>query len=75
MAIAVFDREDDVDRCAGANDWSLPMIADTRGEIAQAYDITALPTTFVIDAQRVIRDFRIGTMTYAELQRALKPLY
>jgi len=51
------------------------MIADTRGEIAQAYEITALPTTFVIDAQRVIRDLRIGTMTHAELERAVKLLY
>lgn len=75
MAIAVFDREDDVGRCGGANDWSVPMIADTRGEIAQAYDITALPTTFIIDAHRVIRDLRIGTMTYAELERALKTSY
>lgn len=75
MAIAVFDREDDVGRCASANDWSVPTIADTRGEIAQAYEITALPTTFVIDAQRVIRDLRIGTMTHAELERAVKLLY
>ncbi len=68
-------KEDDVGRYMAANDLDIPMIADIRGEIAQAYDITALPTTFIIDGQRIIKDLRIGAMTYAELERALKPLY
>ena len=75
IAVAVFEREDDVGRYMAANDLDIPMIADIRGEIAQAYDITALPTTFIIDGQRIIKDLRIGAMTYAELERALKPLY
>ena len=33
----------------------LPVIADPRGELARLYDITAVPTTFVIDAQEIGR--------------------
>ena len=75
IAIAVFDSEDDVSRYVAAHSWSVPMIADIRGEIAQAYDITAVPTTFIIDKQRIIKDLRIGSLTHAELERALKLLY
>jgi len=50
----------------------LPVIADPRGELARLYDITAVPTTFVIDAQGIVRDLRVGAMTRAQLERAVR---
>jgi thiol-disulfide isomerase/thioredoxin len=37
-----------------------PVTIDRRGETSQAYDVSALPTLFVIDKRGVVRDVAVG---------------
>ena len=39
---------------------SLPVLLDIRGDVADKYNIDAIPTTFFIDGNGIIRDKRIG---------------
>jgi len=72
LAIAVSQAQDAVVSYMEARKLDLPVIADSRGELARLYDITAVPTTFVIDAQGIVRDLRVGAMTRAQLERAVR---
>jgi len=40
--------------------FSLPVLLDTRGSIAQKYNITGIPTTFFIDKDGIIQEKIIG---------------
>ncbi len=72
VAIAVFEKPDAVLAYMEARKLDLPVIADPRGELARLYEITAVPTTFVIDARGIVRDLRVGAMTRAQLERAVR---
>lgn len=72
VAIAVAEKADAVLRYVEARKLDLPVIADPKGELARLYDITAVPTTFVIDAEGIVRDLRVGAMTRAQLERAVR---
>ena len=72
LAIAVCQAPETVLSYMEARKLDLPVIADPRGELARLYDITAVPTTFVIDAQGIVRDLRVGAMTRAQLERAVR---
>ena len=39
---------------------SFPVLLDTKGDIAQQYNIRAIPTTFFIDKSGAIKDIKIG---------------
>jgi len=43
-----------------ANNLSLPVLLDTKKNVAQRYNITGIPTTFFIDKDGVIREKIIG---------------
>ena len=75
LAVAVSQAQDAVVSYMEARKLDLPVIADPRGELAQLYDITAVPTTFVIDAQGIVRDLRVGAMTRAQLERAVRSAF
>ena len=75
LAIAVSQAKDAVVSYMEARKLDLPVIADSRGELARLYDITAVPTTFVIDAQGIVRDLRVGAMTRAQLERAMRSAF
>ena len=72
LTVAVCQAQDAVASYMEARKLDLPVIADPRGELARLYDITAVPTTFVIDAQGIVRDLRVGAMTRAQLERAVR---
>jgi cytochrome c biogenesis protein CcmG/thiol:disulfide interchange protein DsbE len=72
VAIAVAEKADAVLRYMEARKLALPVIADPGGELARLYEITAVPTTFVVDAQGIVRDLRVGAMTRAQLERAVR---
>jgi cytochrome c biogenesis protein CcmG/thiol:disulfide interchange protein DsbE len=52
----------------------LPLLADRRGEAYKAYNVQALPSTYVIDAEGVIRDVRLGVVTRRYLDSRLPGL-
>ncbi|MFB6287064.1 MAG: TlpA family protein disulfide reductase [Candidatus Bipolaricaulia bacterium] len=49
-----------------------PLAIDRTGEVAEAYQVTNLPTTFLIDAEGVIVWKREGSVSQSELQRQLR---
>jgi len=72
VAIAVAEKADAVLKYMEARKLDLPVIADPRGELARLYQITAVPTTFVIDAHGIVHDLRVGAMTRAQLERVIQ---
>jgi hypothetical protein len=72
VAIAVAEKADAVLKYMEARKLDLPVIADPRGELARLYEITAVPTTFVIDAHGIVHDLRVGAMTRAQLERVIQ---
>lgn len=46
-------------------------IYDSQGTVAEAYHVTALPSTFVVDANGVIRDVTLGPIAAGTLQADL----
>jgi cytochrome c biogenesis protein CcmG, thiol:disulfide interchange protein DsbE len=53
---------------------TFPSLADRTGEVSRNWRATALPTTFVIDRQGIIRDVRVGAFTDEMLEARLTPL-
>jgi cytochrome c biogenesis protein CcmG, thiol:disulfide interchange protein DsbE len=51
--------------------WSFPDMRDEGGTVGEAYGLTVLPTTFVVDAQGRIRQALRGPQTVQSLTRAL----
>jgi cytochrome c biogenesis protein CcmG, thiol:disulfide interchange protein DsbE len=51
--------------------WSFPVLRDAEGLVGNAYRLTDLPTTFVIDAQARIRKALVGPQSEASLRAAL----
>jgi len=49
-----------------------PLVIDRTGEVAEAYQVTNLPTTFLIDAEGVIVWKREGSVSQSELKRQLR---
>ncbi|MFC1969339.1 TlpA family protein disulfide reductase [Chloroflexota bacterium] len=42
------------------NDYSFPVILDTKRNIVQKYSVRGIPTTFFIDKEGIIKDVKIG---------------
>ncbi|HLH21708.1 MAG TPA: TlpA disulfide reductase family protein [Chloroflexota bacterium] len=55
-------------------DLDLPLLADRRGETYKAYNVQALPSSYLIDATGVIRDVRLGVVTRRYLESRLPGL-
>lgn len=45
------------------NQYSMPVLLDTQGRAANAYNITSIPTTYIIDRQGIIIDYLVGPTT------------
>ena len=51
---------------------SLPVLMDSKAKVAGKYNIAAIPTTFFIDKDGIIRDKKIGAFTRkAEIEKGL----
>lgn len=55
-------------------DLDLPLLADRRGETYKAYNVQALPSSYLIDGDGVIRDVRLGVITRRYLDSRLPAL-
>ena len=55
--------------------YSFPVLLDTQRSIARAYNVRAIPTTFFLDKDGIIRDIKVGAFTTeAELDAILENL-
>ncbi len=53
------------------NHWSFPNVRDGEGTVGNAYRLTGLPTTFVLDSHGHIRDVLRGPQSERSLRAAL----
>jgi peroxiredoxin len=52
----------------------LPLLADRGGETYKAYNVRALPSSYLIDGEGVIRDVRLGVVTRRYLEGRIPAL-
>jgi thiol-disulfide isomerase/thioredoxin len=66
LAVAVQDSQDDLRTLMADNDWTFPVLYDGTSA-ADAYGVTAIPTTVVIDSEGRIAKRIVGGTTAAKL--------
>ena len=71
-AVNLQEPKDTVDKFLKDNGFTMPVLLDLKGDAADAYQIRAIPTTYVIDKDGTILLKKIGSTTAAELETALK---
>ena len=71
-AVNLQEPKDTVDKFLKDNGFTMPVLLDLKGDAADAYQIRAIPTTYVIDKDGTILLKKIGSATAAELETALK---
>jgi len=54
---------------------TLPTFFDMDGEVAELYQVTALPTTYIMDRDMVILHVITGEVNYEGLETLIKPLF
>lgn len=54
---------------------TFPVVLDEAAQVSQTYRANALPTTFFIDRNGILRDQVIGQMNTAVLQQRLRSIY
>jgi thiol-disulfide isomerase/thioredoxin len=54
--------------------WTFPNLRDDDGSVGNAYGLTGLPTTFILDARGRIARRLTGPQSVDDIRRALKPL-
>jgi thiol-disulfide isomerase/thioredoxin len=74
IAVDVQEREQDVLAFLREVDVSFPSAVDRVGDVVRAYRANALPTTFLIDRQGLVRDVHVGPLTDQMLEQRLAPL-
>ena len=65
------DAADNARSFISENHWSYPVLRDGAGEVGNAYGLTGLPTTFVLDAKGDIAETLRGPQTASSIQSAL----
>jgi thiol-disulfide isomerase/thioredoxin len=68
VAINLDEERLEVQRFAAALDLTLVIGLDRGGRISALYNVVALPTSFFVDRQGVVRDLNIGALTTGGLQ-------
>lgn len=63
---------DKVARFMNEHGFSFPVLLDTQMGVARAYNVRAIPTTFFIDRDGIIKDIKVGAFSStAEIERKL----
>lgn len=56
---------------ADKRELTFPIVLDSRGSAAEAYRVSAYPTTFIIDGDGVIRERFVGAISYADMKKRM----
>jgi peroxiredoxin len=65
------EREATVRRFIEKEGYSFPVLLDAGKSVTRAYDVSALPTLFIIDREGVIRSHLVGLRPEGVLRQAL----
>ncbi len=72
----LLESEDEVGQFVQQGGYSWTFVIDTTGEVTASYNITAIPTSFFIDREGIIRAVNIGATTKraveAKLDKAMR---
>ncbi|USG63387.1 redoxin domain-containing protein [Brevibacillus ruminantium] len=68
------DSEEAARDFASLYEMQYPIVVDPQAEISKAYQIIAMPTSFILDDTGRIVFKKIGPLTIEEFERAVKPL-
>lgn len=74
LAVEIGEPLDTVKTFIDDNNYNFKVLLDSNQEIATAYGITAIPTSFFIDEQGNIVSQKIGAMTYDEMKEYIDTL-
>jgi len=76
VVLAVNSQEDTatVQRFITEQGFSFPVVLDSRGEVANQYQVRGLPTTFIIGRDGQIQYTHSGAITYEQLEKIIIPL-
>jgi len=53
---------------------TFPIVLDQEGEVTQAYKVVAYPTTYILDADGVIREKFQGAINYEVMEKAISSM-
>ncbi len=65
LAVDVKEERDTVSSFIEKNDYTFPVLLDSRGKVANMYDVRAYPTTFLIDWEGKIVGKAVGATEWA----------
>jgi len=65
LAVDVKEDRDTVSSFIEKNDYTFPVLLDSRGKVANMYDVRAYPTSFLIDRERKVVGKAVGARKWA----------
>ncbi|MDR1955924.1 MAG: TlpA family protein disulfide reductase [Treponema sp.] len=74
LAVNCAETEQTVASFLGRNSITLNVVMDQDSRISRLYAIDAIPQTYLIDAEGIIRSIRVGAYTRGELNRDISAL-
>jgi peroxiredoxin len=75
LAINIGESSSDVEAFMQSQGLSLPVLLDSRGEVAKQYGIQGIPATFFIDSDGIIQEVKVGAFqSAAEIEESLLKL-
>ncbi len=71
IGVDLLEAENEVRQFVQKGGYSWTFVIDTTGVVANKYSITAIPTSFFLDKEGIIRAVSTGAMTKRTMERAL----
>ncbi len=71
IGLDILESEDEVRQFVEQGGYSWTFVIDTTGEVAASYNVTAIPKSFFIDREGIIRAVNIGAMTKRAMEAKL----
>ncbi len=71
IGIDLYESENEVRQYVQQGGYSWTFVLDTTGEVTVNYGVTAIPTSFFVDKEGVIRAVKIGAMTKRAMESQL----
>ncbi len=71
IGVDLLETKDEVSQFVQQYGYSWTFVIDTTGEVATTYNLAAIPTSFFIDREGIIRVVNIGAMTKRAMKTAL----
>ena len=65
LAIDVRERRGEVSYFIEKNDYTLPVLLDSRGKVSNMYNVRSFPTTFLIDGEGKVVGKAVGPRNWA----------